>query len=98
MTPIRTSPNKATPWTYFGWPRKVSNFEGVKGHIKREMRSGLYRIPAGTTIKVRKTYRARAVRIETDACDKCGISCFVTGIHFRDIEVTDWPDAVEDRE
>ena len=95
MTPIHTSPNKSAPWTHFGWPKKVGNFDGVRGFIKHEMHSGLYRIPAGTKVKIRQTNRARAIRIETDACDKCGISCFVTRVHFRDIEVTDWPDADE---
>lgn len=96
MKPIYVSPNSTqvtTPWTTHGWPKRVRDFKGVRGLIKHEMTSGMYRIPAGTKITVRRTNRARAIAIETDACGTCGISCFVTRVHFRDIEVTDWPDA-----
>ncbi len=87
---IKAGPNKATPWTTFGWPRRVRDWEGVKVSTRNRMTSGLMKIPAGTKATVGTTTASRAIRIEAEPCETCGVRVYMTRIHWRDLEVISW--------
>jgi len=79
--------NKAAPWVNDGWPKLVRDFKGLRARTVREFHSGMYRVPPGTMVTIGTCNRARNIHIETDACSSCGISVYMTRLHWRDLEL-----------
>lgn len=84
---IRRGPNKSTPWTADGWPKRVRDFKGLRAKTRRDLKSGWMQIPAGSMVTIGQSNRARAIRFERDPCETCGVRVYMTGLHWRDLEL-----------
>lgn len=84
---IKSGPNKATPWTASGWPRRVRDWKGLKVVTRRTMTSGVMEIPEGMKATVGTTTTSRSIRIQAEPCEACGVRIYMTGIHWRDLQV-----------
>lgn len=63
----------------------VSDWTGMRVVTRRDMKTQHQRLPAGSTVTVRRT-TPKGFIIEREPCKCCGVSVYMTGIGSNSIE------------
>lgn len=77
-----SGPSPADKATY-GWPKLVRDVEGMHAKTTREMQTAMMVIPAGTRVRITRSFAWHRLEITADPCSCCGVSVRVSRVNWR---------------
>lgn len=67
-----------------GWPRRMTDWEGMRVRTVVNLASGAQSIPVGT-VAVIHTARS-GITLKTEPCEHCGVAVFIRRVSPMDVE------------
>lgn len=66
-----------------GWPKLVRDVEGMHARTNREITNGMMVVPAGTRVRISRSFAWHRLEITADPCECCGVKVRVSRVSWR---------------